>query len=134
MKKSLVCVLLLTVAAAQAAWLPVGRRHFVGHHDSEFVLMRPRHADDVALEPNMPARCSAVAASFGDGDMDSLSFNHRTIMMPGRMTLIALPGGGRALRSIDMHCSAVKGRSLSMAVFEHLSSKHQVLTEGLGGH
>lgn len=123
MKKSLVCAIVLLTTAAQAAWLPMGRRAFTGRHDSEFVIA-PRHdVDALGLDPDAAARCGSIAASFSDGNMDSLSYRRSMIMPPEEITAIALPGGTRNVRSVDLHCHAVNGHRVTITLYARQVSR-----------
>jgi len=74
--------------------------------------------DDIGLEPlDGGARCTSLAASLGDGDMDSLAYDPRALMPAGRLTVVALPGRNRDLRSVDMHCRGAGRPTVTVRVF-----------------
>jgi hypothetical protein len=101
-------------------WQMVGSESFDGRGDREtsYTGLRGRRVDAVALKPlEADARCSRVVAHFDNGKSQVLALHNRDTLRRGEFEKLDLPGDVRNLASLDMRCSAVNARRVTIQVF-----------------
>jgi hypothetical protein len=101
-------------------WRYVGQESFEGRHDGEsaFTGWRGRKIDSVALKPlDASARCSRVAATFGNGRTRDLNVDNGDFMRQGEYYKIDLPGDRRDLTSLHLRCRATNARRVTIQIF-----------------
>lgn len=101
-------------------WKYAGQVSFEGRHDREnaFAGWRGRNVDSIALKPlNASARCSRVAATFGNGHTRVLNVDSGDYMRQGQFYKVDLPGDQRNLRSLNLRCRATDARQVTVQIF-----------------
>jgi hypothetical protein len=101
-------------------WKYVGQVSFEGRRDREnaFTGWSGRNVDSVALKPlNASARCSRVAATFGNGRTRVLNVDNADYMRQGQFNKVNLPGDNRNLKSLNMRCRATDARQVTVQIF-----------------
>lgn len=101
-------------------WQMVGSETFDGRNDSErsYAGWQGRRVDAVALKPlDADARCSRVVARFDNGRQQVLNLHNGDLLRRGQFEKLDLPGNVRNLQSLDMRCSAVNARRVTIQTF-----------------
>jgi hypothetical protein len=106
--------------AADHRWVRLGSERFTGRNDRETTLagFRGRELTAIGLQPvDDDARCRRVRVTFANGRTRNLDIDNSDRMREDRIHRIDLPGNERNVRRVDLTCSAIGDRDVTVNIY-----------------
>jgi hypothetical protein len=102
-------------------WVRLGSRNFGSRGDAETITpgrFAARDMTAIALTPrDGDARCSRVRVEFANGGTRTLNIDRGDLLREDRMRSLDLPGDERNVVRVNMACSPVGGRDVTIDVY-----------------
>ncbi|MBI1330448.1 MAG: hypothetical protein GC166_11180 [Alphaproteobacteria bacterium] len=101
-------------------WVRLGSERFEGRRDHEttYAGWHGKSVQAVALKPvDGDARCNRVKATFANGHTRNLNIQGGERLREDKFYTLDLPGNERNLKSLNLTCSAIRDRSVTVEVY-----------------